>query len=79
MVIKRIAIGLLSVGKVVLDILLEVSELPIRDEDVSERLTCFGSDTQQFDLLLRVTPDLIAEALEGQGHIRHANKLDLKA
>ena len=77
--IEGVTVRLLAVSQVVLDVFLEVIELAVWDENVGVRRACFGADAQHLDLLPSVLPDLASKALESQGHIWHAGKLDLEA
>ncbi len=76
--IERITVDLLAFGQIVADVLLEVGELPLRHEDVGDRPVALGPDAQDLDLLLRVAPDFVSQAFEGEFHVGDADELHLK-
>ena len=77
-VIKGVAVCLLAVGQVVLDVLFEMIELPVRDEDIGVSNTRFGADAKHLDHLPSVLPNLAAKAFKSEGHIWHAGELNLE-
>jgi hypothetical protein len=79
MMIERMSSDIFALGKIVLDILLEVSQLAVWNEDIGVGRVAIDTHAQHFDLLLRVLANFVAQALKGQRHVGLPDELNLQA